>query len=62
MNLANELDLELDNAVKRHLGRVFDKYFTSMSPPETKTEQLQSDLKLLEGDIEIATKALEQML
>jgi hypothetical protein len=62
MNLANELDLALDEAVKRRMGHLFDMYFTSMSPPETKTEQLQRDLKLLEGDIEIAAKALEQML
>lgn len=61
MNLANEMDLAMDEAVKRRIGHLFDMYFTSMSPPETKTGQLKDSLKLLEGDIEIAVKALEDI-
>lgn len=61
MNLANELDLAMDEAVKRRMGHLLDMYFTSMAPPETKTNQLKADLKLLEGDIEVATKALEDI-
>jgi hypothetical protein len=61
MNLANEMDLAMDEAVKRRIGHLFDMYFTSMSPPETKTGQLRDSLKLLEGDIEIAVKALADL-
>jgi len=61
MNIANELDLAIDEAVKRRMGHLLDMFFTSMSPPETKTEQLRSSLKLLEGDVAIATKALDDL-
>jgi hypothetical protein len=61
MNLANEMDLAMDEAVKRRIGHLFDMYFTSMSPPETKTNQLKGNLKLLETDIEIAVKALADL-
>lgn len=58
MNLANELDLELDNAIKRHLGRIFDAYFQGTGD----ATQMQNDIKQLESSVEAATKALEEML
>lgn len=61
MNLANELDMAMDDAIKRRLGHLLDMYFTSMSPPETKTNQLKADLRLLEGDIKIVAKAVEDL-
>ena len=61
MNIANELDIEMDAAIKRHIAKLFDAYFSSKEAPETKTNQLKSAVKLLEGDIEIATKALEDL-
>ena len=61
MNLANELDLAMDEAVKEHLKLLFKGYFLSREAPETKANQLKADMKLLEGDIEIATKVLEDI-
>jgi hypothetical protein len=60
MNLANELDIELDVAVKRHLGRLFDSYFVAQNP-EAGLVKFKGDVKQLAADYKTLSKILDDV-
>jgi hypothetical protein len=59
MNIANEIDLAMDEAVKEHLKHLFGTYF--MDVGDTKLESLKASLKQLENDAEAAVKAIDTL-
>jgi hypothetical protein len=61
MNLANETDLAMDEAVKRHLGRLFDSYFQNQGELHSKLIILTRSVEQLGSDAEAATKALADL-
>ena len=58
MNIANEIDMAVDEAIKRHLGRLLDAYFQS---PGEGVDRLRSGVQQLTSDARAVIKALDNL-
>ena len=58
MNIANEIDMAVDEAIKRHLGRLLDQYFQS---PGEGVDRLRSGVQQLTTDARAVIKALDNL-